>query len=272
MKRLSLALLITVLLLAVVLCWANPTSSAHHSRTLIGAWDIFSLHAHSLLANASCSLASFSFFQCGAPPPPPDCPPDDGGGPICFRNCGGCTSPVILDLNGDGFSLTDAAHGVLFDIAGTGNPEQIAWTAPNADNAFLALPASDGLIHNGKELFGNFTPQPQSLHPNGFLALAVYDSPQNGGNGDGIIDAHDKIFSSLRLWIDSNHDGICQSSELFTLSDKGVDSISLHYQLSMKRDQFGNLFRYRSRVNPDGPEDNIDVGRTTYDVFLTTAN
>lgn len=163
--------------------------------------------------------------------------------------------------------MTSAANGVLFDISGTGHPVQIGWTAIDSDNAFLALPGSDGLVHNGKELFGNFTLQPPSDIPNGFAALAVYDNPKNGGNGDGIIDARDQIFSSLRLWIDTNHDGICQPEELHTLLSMGVISISLDYYLSMKRVQYGNRFRYRSEVNSDDPNPS-HVGRTAYDVFF----
>ena len=108
-----------------------------------------------------------------------------------------CSSPIIMDTEGEGFHLTSASAGVAFDISGTGQPVQIAWTDSHFHNAFLALPGSDGLVHNGKQLFGNFTPQPESPHPNGFLALAEFDKPQNGGNGDGIIDKTDSIFSRL---------------------------------------------------------------------------
>lgn len=183
----------------------------------------------------------------------------------CFSGCGG--SPIILDLNGKGFDLTDAQNGVKFDISGTGAPVQMGWIARGADNAFLALPGADGLVHNGMQLFGDFTPQPVSDHPNGFTALAAYDDPKNGGNGDGVIDSRDAIFSSLRLWIDTNHDGICQPEELHTLPSLGVNSISLTYKLSEKTDQYGNAFRYRGKVNPDDP-DASHVDRTAYDVFF----
>jgi hypothetical protein len=142
---------------------------------------------------------------------------------------------------------------------------QMGWTAQGADNAFLALPGPDGRVHNGKQLFGNFTPQPTSDTPNGFAALAVYDLPANGGNGDGIIDARDAIFTSLRLWIDANHDGVSQPEELHTLPSLGINSISLNYKMSQKTDQYGNVFRYRAQVNPDNP---TDAGKTAYDVFF----
>jgi hypothetical protein len=181
-------------------------------------------------------------------------------------------SPIIVDTRGEGFPLTSAAAGVRFDITGTGQPIQLAWTERGSHDAFLTLPGPDGLVHNGKELFGNFTPQPPSEHPNGFLALAQFDKPENGGNGDGVIDNGDAVFSRLRLWIDENHDGVCQINELHTLPELGVFSLALKYRESRRTDDFGNQFRYKARVNPDPSEGESDVGRWTYDVFLTTTN
>jgi hypothetical protein len=202
----------------------------------------------------------------------PTAPGGGGDQPTFVSGC----SPIIIDSEGEGFHLTSASAGVKFDIAGTGTPIRIAWTDPAFHNAFLALPGADSLVHNGKQLFGNFTQQATSVHPNGFLALAEYDKPENGGNGDGIIDEKDAVFSRLRLWIDENHDGICQPNELHPLAEMNIYSLALGFFASSRTDEFGNQFRYKARVNPDERRDKQDEtptgdpGRWAYDVFFVT--
>ncbi len=240
----------------------HATSGTDYNRFYLRAWDA----NPALYCGTFVDMSRQDFWQClgVACPAGGGCTP---GGSDDTTKGGSCGSPIILDIDGKGFNLTSAAGGVTFDIFGTGTPAQMGWTAPGAGNAFLALPGADGLVHNGKQLFGNFTPQPPSATPNGFAALAVYDLPANGGNGDGIIDSRDAIFSSLRLWIDANHDGISQPEELHTLLSLGVNSISLTYRLDQRTDRYGNVFRYRAQVNPG---DATNTGRMAYDIFFVT--
>lgn len=179
-------------------------------------------------------------------------------------------SPVLVDVKGDGFALTDAAGGVNFDLDGNWvSAERVAWTAPGSDDAFLFLDRNeDGKVNNGTELFGDVTPQPYAPYPNGFAALGMYDAPLLGGNDDGVIDARDAVYSQLRLWQDVNHNGLSEPGELHTLPELGVESISLDYREAGRRDRYGNAFRYRAKVNGPGGG---GAGRWAYDVFLKRA-
>jgi hypothetical protein len=175
------------------------------------------------------------------------------------ENCIPVSSPIIIDLEGDGIKLTSAKDGVRFDLNINGKYEQVAWTMPGEDDAFLALDRNgDGRIKTGAELFGDVTEQPPTANNNGFSALKVFDA-----NGDNQISAADPVYSQLRLWTDSNHDGRSEQGELATLSARGVKSIGTDFKDSRKTDQYGNEFRYRAKV----------IGTKgqpfAYDVFLS---
>lgn len=216
----------------------------------------------------------------GSPPPPP--PPDDSCSMYYANQCRAqvppcrfdwdmciCTdcgpSPIVINLDGGSFELTSLTDGVTFDIDADGVPQRVSWIAATANVAFLALDRNgNGKIDDGKELFGNFTEQDPSDEPNGFLALARFDVSSAGGNNDSVIDSRDAVFPLLRVWIDSNHNGISEPLELRPLATVGVNSISLEYRESQRRDQYGNRFRFRAKVNLGQAESE----KWAYDVFL----
>jgi hypothetical protein len=183
---------------------------------------------------------------------------------------GGCccpTSPLIIDEAGNGFSLTNAQGGIDFDLNNDGVKEHVAWTMGGSDDAWLVLDRNnDGNIDSGVEMFTNFAPQRRrpGRQPNGFLALAEFDDPMNGGNGDGVIDRADAIYPKLQLWRDADHDGVVDPGELTSLASNGILGIDLNYHKSRAVDEFGNAFRYRARLYTNDQQ----ITHWIWDVYL----
>ena len=178
--------------------------------------------------------------------------PSKSSSPVLCK-CDGETnrSPIVIDISGNGFRLNDTG----IDI--------------RSDDAFLVLDRNgNGTIDSDAELFGNFTPQPDppdGVTQNGFLALAEYDKSSKGGYQDSVIDRNDAVFASLRLWQDTNHNGISESWELHTLPDLNLESISLDFRESKRTDQYGNQFRYRAKVTNAR---NANAGQWAWDVLF----
>jgi len=83
-------------------------------------------------------------------------------------------------------------------------------------------------------------------------------------NHDGVINALDQGFGSLKIWQDQNHDGISDEGELRSLSAHGIAELSLNHQASDLIDQ-GNLVGLMGSYTTDSGE-----VRTMGDVWFAT--
>jgi hypothetical protein len=218
------------------------------------------------VAMQSCPCVSSTCGQNGCPACTCDCA---SGYKCCSGTCilngSTCTTPIVLDAFNEGYHLTSLNNGVEFRVLPGGPLQQMSWTDANWRNSWLALDRNDnGTIDDFTELFGNYTAQPPSNDPNGFLALAVFDVPANGGNGNGVIDPGDSVYANLRVWIDANHNGYSEPNELHTLQELGIFKIGLTYRDTPFVDQYGNRFRYKGSFwDQAGTEHDA-----CYDVFL----
>jgi len=176
------------------------------------------------------------------------------------------SSPIIVPLTPSGLAanaLTDAASGVDYDLADSRAKQRWAWTKADATAGWLVMDdAQDGNIQNGSQMFGDVSPQDEPLSfneaPNGFRALRVHDR-----NRDGVLDASDGIWHLLKIWTDTNHNGVSDAGELHELADVGFVSFSLDYKEQRRQDQYGNTFRFRAPIQM---ADN--TVRQAYDVYL----
>jgi hypothetical protein len=199
------------------------------------------------------TTVSFAHVTAPAPDPRHECELMGGTWDYGSQSCQFANCPLIVDTDHNGYRLTSADDGVRFDLDSDGTPEQIAWTAPDSDEAFLALDRNgNGRIDDGSELFGNFTPayadqrEPTAL--NGFVALQFAEGPSFGGSrADLVIDARDAIFGRLLLWRDGNHNGVSEPEELTPVAATDLLAIETAFHTSRKRDRHGNEFRQRAK-------------------------
>lgn len=173
------------------------------------------------------------------------------------KDCDKRASPLIVSMESSarGIKLSSPLEGVQFDILGARSAprahamKQISWmVAEDHEYYFIALPNKQGQVLGIDELFGDNTYGPdRKFAENGYAALAKYDDDR-----DHLITPHDEVFEKLRLWKDSNLDGIAQPNELYTLKEKGVALIDLRYDKRYQEtDIYGNQTLMKSVVKTE---------------------
>ncbi len=176
--------------------------------------------------------------------------------------------PLILDLDNDGLETTgiNTTTPILFDHTGTGVKTATGWVNP--DDAFLVLDRNgNNTIDSGRELFGDATAlYAGGTAADGFAALAQEDT-----NHDGLVNASDARFASLRLWRDLNQDGISQTGELFTLASQGITALNVastaNSQLLANGNQIADLGGF---VRSDGSNGTLGAVEQLADVNLAS--
>lgn len=145
-------------------------------------------------------------------------------------------SPLVIDLDGDGTVETNKENSTVhFDHDNNGFAESTGWVGKD-DGLLVRDINGNGQIDNGTELFGNNSVLSSGEKAaNGFEALADLDS-----NNDGVFNSSDTAWDDVKVWKDSNGNGIVDEGELLTLTQAGVSGINLDYQDSTTTDENGN--------------------------------
>ena len=168
--------------------------------------------------------------------------------------CDNLAEPLIVSLGEEReiIELGSQENGIFFDVLGANSypvpyaKKKVSWFVNSRHPFyFVTLPNAQGEVNGINELFGDNTLGPDnSFAIDGYDALSKYDA-----NRDGYIKRNDAIYFKLRLWHDTNLDGVAQDTELHSLESLNVEVIDLHFERKyFEKDQYGNETRRRSVV------------------------
>lgn len=140
--------------------------------------------------------------------------------------------PLVINFSGGAAQLTDQFF--RFDLDGDGQQEEIPTLASGSGYLFFDR-NGDGVVNNGKELFGPAT-------NNGFSELAALDD-----DGNGWIDEADAAFSQLGIWRQRPNG----ESEYSSLKEAGIGALALAH-LATPNNLRGNAMQLLGEVRSSG--------------------
>jgi len=132
----------------------------------------------------------------------------------------GISSPIVLDLNGNGVTLVDNSRTkIAFDWDGDGIKNQTGWIG--RDDGFLFIDRDgNGTVTDGGEL--SFTSDKDGAKSD-LDGLRAFDS-----NEDGLFSSADDQFAQFKIWRDKNGNGRVDKKEILSLQKAGIASIELN--------------------------------------------
>ena len=144
--------------------------------------------------------------------------------------------PLLGTYRHSGYDL------IVVDDSGNKKMYSIDFSTEDTEDATINIKESsvytiinnNGQIDNGTELFGNNSVLSSGEKAaNGFEALADLDS-----NGDNIFNNQDEAWNEVKVWKDTNSNGVVDEGELLTLEQANVYKANITNQNS-------NSFFYR---------------------------
>ena len=160
-----------------------------------------------------------------------------------FRTAETTTSPLIVDLDGDGVETVSTNNGIHFDHDGNGFAENTGWVGKD-DGLLVRDINGNGQIDDGTELFGNNSVLSNGQKAaNGFEALKDLDS-----NNDGVFNSSDTAWNEVKVWKDANGNGVVDKGELLTMEQANISGINLDYQTGSNEDLSGNAHKQTSTI------------------------
>ena len=136
------------------------------------------------------------------------------------------TSPVLLDLNGDGvhFTALQDSH-VAIDANHDGVKDKMAW-AGHDDGVLVWDKDQNQQVSDVSEFGFQHLKAGAQTDLEGLQALDT--------NHNGLLDTGDDTFAEFALWQDANGNGMVDEGEFLTLQERGIASINLHSDGQMR--------------------------------------